>query len=372
MQKDIEYFLNQYKNVIFQAGNEAECWKVIIGALQAEDYIDQKDLDFLWELLLEEDCEIISDKHPMTNESKESTVMETLRQLLAAREDYQKAVLMEAEEHGKDTRISTMEKEVYHFHEEETVIPFFENTRKYHVLFNMYKGKYDRLWNSFKDKVQYRKYSKDSSLAGDHYCYSPIEDLLYSNVQRPGLSKKEPEDIMGWVEYDYDADGRLIMQKHYASVSSIEFLLYTGEWIINLKYAVNKRLRKIILRKYEGDRILRYERASIIEMQPPLPEMCYNFWQEIYQYSEQERLEKAVTEDFYFWGRNEFPPVQLTKEVIIFKCDEEGCLTAFLSQIYDNKVVGRRPPCWMEVSERKRKSTKKTRGRWRRPNYFVR
>ena len=110
----------------------------------------------------------------------------------------------------------------------------------------------------------------------------------------------------------------------------------------------------------------------MMEMQPPLPETCDIFLQELYQYSAQESLEKTVTERFYCWGENKFPPVHLTKKVITFKCDEEGCLTAFLSQVYDNEVTGRRPPCWMELSERERKSTKKTRGRWRRPNYFVR
>ncbi len=91
----------------------------------------------------------------------------------------------------------------------------FMDVRKYYVLYEMYQDKYDILYKTLEQKTKFRKYGKHCVFPGGHYCHSPIEDLIVSNVRKTGLTKKRPDDLSDKVEYDYDGEGRLIMYKHY-------------------------------------------------------------------------------------------------------------------------------------------------------------
>lgn len=370
MDNRIKMFMEKYCKLP-DTNNGMEYWKTMVEYLKEENFLDEENLEILRECLSYDDEGIFSEMHEDNGETKICYILE---RLIESERVYQEK---DQTDYGENHRIHLeRRKEKGHADpsEEKYIRNFFGRAKKFYVLSGIFMDQYERLFKNFEKRIKYRNYGKPSVLPGNHYCYSAIMDIVCSNTQRAGLTKREPEEFRDIIEYDYDENGRLIMQKWFDLDPEIEFLLYAGDWLISIVYDIRKNIQKIVLRKYENDLISEYELSMLGEWSYPVSGMCRRMNWEKYQYSGDGLIRKAIEEYYSFpiIGQLEERNIAefLTRDIISFITDQDGCICACKMDIFDGDKL-RHSGSYGKLSERKRKSTKKTKGRWRRPNYYV-
>lgn len=370
MDNRIKMFMEKYCKLP-DTNNGMEYWKTMVEYLKEENFLDEENLEILRECLSYDDEGIFSEMHEDNGETKICYILE---RLIESERVYQEK---DQTDYGENHRIHLeRRKEKGHADpsEEKYIRNFFGRAKKFYVLSGIFMDKYDWLFESFERRIKYRNYGKSSALPGNHYCYSAIIDIVCTNTQRVGLTKREPDEFRDIIEYDYDGNGRLIMQKWFCVGPEIEFLLYAGDWLISIVYNIGKNIERIVLRKYGNDLISEYELAELAGWVYPVSGMCSRMEWEKYQYSGDGLIRKAIEEYYSFpiIGQLEERNIAefLTRDIISFITDQDGCICACKMDIFDGDKL-RHSGSYGKLSERKRKSTKKTKGRWRRPNYYV-
>ncbi len=347
-------FIKTYRSVIINTKSETEYWKMLIWCLFKAKYLEQEDAELLVCFLMDDENKIFLEDESLTPYRKDATMVRLLEEMLEAERIFQN------KEHAdhKNSR-------------------FFADARKYYILYEMYQDKYYLLKGIIEAQVRYKRYGKSSVLHGGHHNYRPIADLMYSNVQMVGFFKERPEKLKDTVEYDYDKQGNLIIYKALREGKGVyddEFGLMTGDWILNLCFSEDGILEGITLRTFEKDLIIKYEYVRMLYWLYPVWVSCRTVYQESYRYDEKEILAEATYDEYRFPESNplsgEIHPGRLRRSEMKFESDEEECLKGYWVQDFDENGA-KNQPGYCELSERKRKLTKKTRGRWRRPNYFV-
>lgn len=248
---------------------------------------------------------------------------------------------------------------------------FTERAGMYLTLKQMYEDKQEELRGVYERRVHYRKYGKSIAMFGGFYCPSAIEDLVVSNVNKGKLYKNAPLSLTGKVEYDYDKNGQLIMSKWYKDnkkVRAIEFFIYCTKSVIRVYYncgAEKDNLADIVWQVYENELLTSCERVEF-EMEGNIIET----YVEKYKYSEN-ILKECWRENYQFDIEDE--PLFLPKEQYLFEADDDGKISSYCYKQWwgDMERNDSGEHVWQFISEKKRMSTEKKAGRWRRPNYFI-
>ncbi len=363
----IEDFVKSYGERIFQSENEIEYWRTLIACLREENFLENRDIEIIEEFLMYEENSFFSKKRVLTESEKGAFLVGILPKLLQTERIFQE----------KDHVIYTgLDIKLREANIEGNAETFFADVRKYYILFEMYKNKYNILKEKLEFQVQYKQYGKQFGLPGEYYCYSPIMEINIGNIPSVTLLKKKPDDLCNKVEYNYDKNGSLIISNEYGSegkLYSCEFLLYAGKWLMNLCYDNKEKIGYIALRKYEKGVVLEYERVCLTCCRYSVKGLCSRINKERYKYSEDGVLKTAVEEEYMFpmlderTGRNISGILRRTE--MSFERNKEGIIGEWRQEFAGDKA--RYEPGYFKLNKRERKITKKDRGRWRRPNYFV-
>lgn len=389
----LEILIEKYTLKIQNTKNEKEYWITVLECLNEEGYLSSVDVATIKTLLAEEEYEIFGIEKDITVTAKEKLLRNILETFVKLEYIFQRIPYTKYElELHKEYLEKNWE------YDKTRVREVFKDIRKYYVLAEMFNAKYRFLKEIVESNIEYRKYSGNSDFLGGHYCQSPIIDLIISNVHKVGLKKQRPETMEGKIEYGYDKDGRLIMYKKYRSyykkdgkriiykeyysdedLDYSDFLIYFQEWVLDVTYQKDNddnemHIELISLRRFDKELICYYEYADRVIWDYHIDRFFGEIHRELYKYSENEILETAIEQNYYFPliddPKGDNSPGLFTREIMEFESDNE-CIVAYKRRVF---VGGRMRglPGYRKLSERQRKSTKKTKVRWRRPNYFMR
>lgn len=208
----IEDFLKNYGDRIFETKNEVEYWRTVIAYLHEENFIENRDIEILKTFLLQEENHLFSEERVLSEPEKGAFLIAILAKILALETAFQEKDYID---YGERHRKFKEDKEKAGIDETKYIDAYFAESKKYYVLSEMYKHKYDILKGKMDSRVLYKKYGKQFGLPGEYYCYSPIMEINIGNIPPVTLLKKKPEDLCEKVEHSYDENGCLILCNEY-------------------------------------------------------------------------------------------------------------------------------------------------------------
>lgn len=256
--------------------------------------------------------------------------------------------------------------DMFAVNEEEYVKEFYERTKFFGFLYQIFTERPKEFMEESEAKVWYKRYEKLQARSVGYHCPSPVKDLVNWDMIRRAVSEKTPKDRKNVVEYDYDEKGRLIMIKGYgknAVKNFTEILLYEDAEVYRIKYQDCKGeniIQKIGIQKYEGVVIHSYEDVCFFKNKP------LEINKETYHYEDEEL--KISWESGLI-----FPDLLCPRISYTYERDENGLIKC--CQVKEFWGDGEKKyPCGERVIEiplEKRMDTGKSAGRWQRPSYFA-
>lgn len=347
-------------------------WKEMIKGLYEKQLLSEKSYSCLQEFLDTEECKKILSVSFKNIEEKnlyQQKILHILDNYECDRED--EAVLCY-------NKIS-LEKKVACVNE------LYEKGRLYILLYYICFPQFDKIREEMESNVCYRKYQKKMSLEGGKFSLNPLHDLCIGGVKRGELYKREPKDIREKVEFCFDEEGKLLIEKWHKDeqeLRSISFYFYSRSYVFSFWFTMDrddeKCLEYIYLQEWEEEKISGWERAKMeYSLSGRFRERA--IWGI--------RAEKMIYKDkiLKFWLSKDFifPKKSMSSEVgqgllgcdlYRFEHDENKRLTIYRT-CKDVLAVdeGREPedvPDDIYKYEIISSGTEPEASRWKRPNYF--
>lgn len=251
---------------------------------------------------------------------------------------------------------------------------FYNSAPFYIVLHQMFRDCCPQLHLILEEKRHFQRFGKRQGLYGDYYCISPIIDLIVFNAARGDFYKRPPKDLTEKIEYVYDESGRLLMCMWYRnndSLYTIELFLYSELYIIRLAYDSYSqddfRLGDIVIQTYQGELISSLEHTYFSPYG-----IIWEMETEKYIYIDG-KIGEEWEEHYIFPGTGEaWFELVCPRNQRIFEWNSDGYIYGFRCREWlgDGLIRNTDDDHICEISDKKKKTTGKEAGRWRRPNYF--